>query len=179
VPAAAPGDPTGPARAAAALAFASAAVSLFWTVGGTWLLDTLGGELERLARERAPGTVALGAAVVMLKAATGVAGLTLARAWRHGPVPRPVMAFDALAGGVLALWGAANVLAGSLALLGVLPGPAADDERALRWHVLLWDPWFLLWGALLLVAVARARPTGRRRPRRRPRPVPRGARGPT
>jgi len=26
------------------------------------------------------------------------------------------------------------------------------DERALRWHVMLWDPWFFVWGLALAVA---------------------------
>jgi hypothetical protein len=43
-----------PAYAAAALAFGSAAVSLYWTLGGTVLLDTVGGTFEDLARERSP-----------------------------------------------------------------------------------------------------------------------------
>jgi hypothetical protein len=41
-----------PAYAAAVLAWASAAVSLYWTLGGTRLLDTLGGSLEDLAQDR-------------------------------------------------------------------------------------------------------------------------------
>jgi hypothetical protein len=41
-----------PAYAAAGLAFASAAVSLFWTLGGTLLLDTVRGAIEDLARDR-------------------------------------------------------------------------------------------------------------------------------
>jgi hypothetical protein len=47
------------------------------------------------------------------------------------------------------------VLLGAVALTGALGAPA--DPRALRWHVLLWDPWFLLWGLLLLLAVRRRR----------------------
>jgi hypothetical protein len=39
---------------------------------------------------------------------------------------------------------------GALALTGVFGTPS--DPTALRWHVLVWDMWFLLWGALLLVA---------------------------
>lgn len=46
------------ARAAAAIAaglgLASAAVSAYWAAGGTVLLDTIGGELERWGRERSP-----------------------------------------------------------------------------------------------------------------------------
>ena len=42
---------------AAGLAVASAAFSLYWALGGTALLDTVGGEIEELARERAPAAV--------------------------------------------------------------------------------------------------------------------------
>jgi hypothetical protein len=66
-----------PARAAAALAFASAAVSCYWTAGGTFLLDTVGGAIEELARERSLGAVALGAATVLLKVVAGVLALAL------------------------------------------------------------------------------------------------------
>jgi hypothetical protein len=51
-----------PARVAAGLAFASAAVSLYRTVGGALLLDTVGGAIEDLARDRSCGAVALGTA---------------------------------------------------------------------------------------------------------------------
>ena len=52
----------------------------------------------------------------------------------------------------------------AVALTGVL-GPAAD-RRALLWHVVLWDPWFLLWGLLLLVAAVGRRRLRTRRPGR-------------
>ena len=38
------------------------------------------------------------------------------------------------------------------------------DRRALTWHAYLWDPWFLLWGLLVLAALCRDR--------REPRPGP-------
>ena len=41
-----------PAWVADGLAFASAGVSAYWTMGGTLLLDTVGGAIENLARER-------------------------------------------------------------------------------------------------------------------------------
>jgi hypothetical protein len=31
------------------------------------------------------------------------------------------------------------------------------DEHALRWHVFVWDLWFLLWGLALALAIARFR----------------------
>jgi hypothetical protein len=66
------------------------------------------------------------------------------------------------------VWGGANVLLGGAVLTGLLDlGPVAD-ERALRWHVLLWDAWFLVWGVALLIAVltaARAQRGGAVEPR--------------
>ena len=55
------------AHTAALLAFASAAVTLYWTLGGTALLDTVGGEFEELARDRSAGAIALGTATVAAK----------------------------------------------------------------------------------------------------------------
>ncbi|MDQ5834476.1 MAG: hypothetical protein M3550_15700 [Actinomycetota bacterium] len=52
---------------AAALAFASAAVTLFWTLGGTLGLDTVGGQLEELARARSAGALLLGTVVVLAR----------------------------------------------------------------------------------------------------------------
>jgi hypothetical protein len=47
------------------------------------------------------------------------------------------------------------VVVGALALTGLFGTPA--DPTALRWHVFVWDLWFLSWGALLLVAAVRRR----------------------
>ena len=59
---------------------------------------------------------------------------------------------------MLTPYGWVLVAVGALALTGVLGEPA--DPTALRWHVLLWDPWFLLWGLLLVVAaLSRRRPS--------------------
>jgi hypothetical protein len=144
------------ATVAAALAFASAGVSLFWTLGGTWLLDTVGGAMQDLARERSLAAIALGVAVVALKGAAGVLALALRRD-RGAPRERPVLAANALAAAVLLLWGGANVVVGALVLAGVIVPDGGVDEHALRWHVFVWDLWFVAWGAALAVAVARRR----------------------
>jgi hypothetical protein len=47
---------------------------------------------------------------------------------------------------VLACYGAIQVAAGSLVLSGSVRPGAAEDWTALRWHVLVWDIWFLIWG---------------------------------
>jgi len=161
------GRPEGtPARVAAwtaaALGAASAALSAWWTAGSTALLDTVGGTMEELARERSAPAVLLGVVVVLAKlvgAALGPAVL----GWPRRPVRllallagrprRPVRLLALLAGALLTLWGGANVLLGGAVLTGALDlGPIAD-ERALRWHVLVWDAWFLAWGLALLAAL--------------------------
>ena len=147
----APGGRTA-AWAAAVLAAASAATTAYWTLGGTALLDTVGGAMESMARERSAAAVLAGLVVVAAKSVA--AGLALALHYRPH---RAVRVLSVLAGGLLTLWGGANVLLGGAVLTGVLDlGPIAD-ERALRWHVLLWDAWFLVWGLCLLAAVRSSR----------------------
>jgi hypothetical protein len=149
----------GAAWTAAVLGLASAAVSAYWTAGGTALLDTVGGAIESLAEDRSVPALLLGAGVVVAKLVAVVLALAQLRS-----ASRAVRLLAGLAGAVLTLWGAANVLLGGAVLTGVLDlGPVAD-ERALRWHVLLWDAWFLVWGVALLAAVAL---TSRRRDQRR------------
>jgi hypothetical protein len=59
---------------AAALGIGHAAVSAYWAVGGTWLLDTIGGELERWGRERQPSVVVALWLIAVLKAGGRVGG---------------------------------------------------------------------------------------------------------
>lgn len=140
------------AYSAAGLAFASAAISIFWTLGGTLLLDTVGGAIEDLARERSLPAITLGTTAALFKVAAGT--LALALAWnpprRHG---RRLLLAGTLASAVLILWGGANVLVGALVLTDVIVPSTPVDERALRWHVLVWDLWFLVWGISLAIAV--------------------------
>lgn len=138
---------------AAGLAFLSAATTGYWLLGGTALLDTLGGSLERLARERSSGALALGATVVLIKSVAGVLALLLLsppqRGWRI------IAGLDILTAAALCVWGTANVLVGALVLSGGIE--RADVNRhALRWHVFLWDAWFLAWGVALVFALVGA-----------------------
>jgi hypothetical protein len=60
-----------PALAAAVLAFASAAVTAFWLLGGTIGLDTVGGQIEEQARERSTPALAALAVTLVAKLAAG------------------------------------------------------------------------------------------------------------
>ena len=145
------------AYAAATLAFASAAVSLFWTLGGTLLLDTVGGAIEELARERSPGALALGAVTVLVKVVAGLLALALVQPRGARLGRRLLLIANGAGGAVLVLWGGANVVVGALVLADVVAPAASVDEHALRWHVFVWDLWFLVWGVALALAVARHR----------------------
>jgi hypothetical protein len=146
-----------------ALAWLYALVSAYWTAGGTWLLATVGGQVEDLARRGGTAVLLVGVGTVSLKVAGGVLGLAFAQPWGRRLPQRPLRVVGLAAGGLLTLYGGANVVLGGLGLLGVFGAPA--DPRALRWHVGVWDLWFLLWGLLLLAAALPRRtshPVGRR-----------------
>jgi hypothetical protein len=152
---------TWPAYAAAALAFASAAGTLYWTLGGTALLDALGGTFERLARDRSTAALALGIGVVAVKAVGGLLALALVRPW-GGRGGRGLLLVPSVLGSlILVLYGGAAVLAGGLVLADVITPSASVDEHALRWHVFVWDLWFLVWGVALGIAAWRYGREGR------------------
>ena len=139
------------------LAFASAAVTAFWLLGGTLGLDTVGGEIEDQARERSAAALAVLAVTLLAKLAAGALALALADSRTAGK--RFVLTLGLVGGAGLALYGGVLVIAGALALAGV-GDSSGRDEYALRWHVFFWDPWFLVWGVALALAAVRARRLG-------------------
>ncbi len=150
------------ASAAAILGLLFATLSAYWVLGGTVLLDTLGGSLERQARAGTSAAVAAGstAAVLKLLAAGLPLAVVLDPAWH-----RRARAIRALAWICsLALTGYGFVLT-AVALLvqaSAISISRTAEQKALRWHAYLWDPWFLVWGALATLALMRARQAGSR-----------------
>jgi Protein of unknown function (DUF3995) len=140
------------AYAACALALLYAVPSFYWALGGTEGLDTVGGAIEELARTRDPAGVALGIGAGVLKVAGGLLALALVRPWGRA-IPRRLLLGAAWAASmVLAAYGGLLVVVGALVLTGVISSSGPVDRTALRWHVMLWDLWFLVWGLLLGVA---------------------------
>jgi hypothetical protein len=134
------------------LALLSAVPSFYWALGGTAGLDTVGGTLEELARAREPRALALGVVAGLLKVAGGLLALALARPWARA-VPRRLLLGAAWAAStVLTAYRGLLVAVGGLVLTGVISPSGPVDRTALRWHVLVWDLWFLVWGLLLGVA---------------------------
>jgi hypothetical protein len=136
------------AYGSAGLACLYAVVSAYWTLGGTALLATVGRPVEELARNPTAAAVGLGAGVTAAKLAGAGLSLALVQAWGRR-LPQQLLVWAATtAAAVLTIYGGLLVVVGALALLGVL-GPPPTEPTALRWHVLVWDLWFLLWGLLL------------------------------
>jgi hypothetical protein len=134
------------------LALLNAVPSFYWTLGGTAGLHTLGGAIEELARTRDPAGVALGLGAGLLKVAGGLLALALVRPWGRA-IPRRLLGGAAWAAGVvLTAYGGLLVAVGALVLTGLISPSGPVDRTALRWHVLVWDLWFLVWGLVLGVA---------------------------
>ena len=154
------------AYAAVVVAFAYALMSLYWAAGGHALVSTIGGYVEQVARRGGALPVLIALAAALAKVAGGLLALALVRPWGR-MIPRGwLLSGSAGASALLVAYGGLTVLLGALVLVGVIH-PAGDvDRTALRWHVGVWDLWFLVWGILLALAIVcfwRRSATGARR----------------
>jgi hypothetical protein len=134
-----------------------AAVSVYWGLGGTWLLNTVGGSLEKQGRAGHVGVMfAVWAAVVLKVIAAGLPLVAVRRltspAWN-----RAIWMLAWIEAGILAIYGLVLTTVGLLVQAGVIHASATADHRALAWHAYLWDPWFLIWGLLVAGALLRGR----------------------
>jgi len=147
-------------QTACVIGLAYAAVSVYWAAGGTWLLSTVGDGLGKPGR--ADGLIVVMAvwAAVVLKlvgaiipvVAIGEAPGRAAAAWKARLRLLTWVETVILVGYGLVLTGV-----GLLVQAGVIAPAAGADHRALAWHAYLWDPWFLLWGLLVVAALVRSR----------------------
>jgi Protein of unknown function (DUF3995) len=140
------------AYAAAVLACGYALVSLYWAAGGDGLVSTVGGYVEQFARRGGAVPVLVAVAAAVAKAAGGVLALALVRPWGRVVPRRWLLLGSAGVSAVLVVYGGLNVAAGALVLAGAIHPSGSVNRTALRWHVGVWDLWFLLWGVLLALA---------------------------
>ncbi len=146
---------------AAAWAFAFAALSFYWAAGGDLGMTILSREIRENAQERDPAFVALVWVTGGLKVLAGLLALALARPdrWR---LPRRLLLVAGWGTGALfVLYGGLGVVTGVLSELGVT---TPNDPEALRWYLFLWDPVWLLGGALFVAAACRYTRATRRWP---------------
>lgn len=137
------------AYAASACGGMFALVSLYWTVGGTVGLDTVGGFAERMARSGTATATLVLALVVVLKCLGAALALALVQRWGRALPRRWLLAAAVAASVLLILYGGVQVLAESLVETGIIRPAGHVDWSDLGWHLGLWDSWFLVWGLLL------------------------------
>jgi hypothetical protein len=144
-----------PAYAAAIAAFSFALPSLYWAAGGMAGVGTLGGRIEELARQRDSGLMIATWAAFVLKVLGGVLALGLVRRWGRR-LPRRLVLFVAWGGAsLLTVYGLLQTATVALIATGVMDDRQGLSSGALRWRLLLWEPWFLIWGLLLGLAAWR------------------------
>jgi hypothetical protein len=142
---------------AAVLGLAYAAISIIWAFGGTWLLDTVGGELAAEGRAGAWWVIAMLWAAIVAKLVGAVLPLVAVSRATGGRFRRPVRLLCGVEAVVLTTYGLVLTVAGVLVQSGVIQASADADHRALAWHAYLWDPWFALWGILVGAALLLSR----------------------
>lgn len=138
-----------PGYAAAVVAFAFAAVSFYWGAGGMAGLSTLGGRIEELALARDPVIVTLVWVTGILKVGGGMLALALVQPWGRW-LPRRLLLLTAWSGAaLLTVYGVVQIGSVAAVAFGVLTPSYPLPSAVLWWRLLLWEPWFLLWGVLL------------------------------
>ena len=135
------------------LALGYGLVSLYWAAGGRRGLGTLGEPLERLAHSEDATAAIVISIVTVLKLMGAFLALALIRPWGQKIPRRLLLLAGAVAAAVLILYGAVEILGEALVETGTIRPSGHVDWRALRWHLGVWDLWFLAWGVALAVAL--------------------------
>ena len=131
-----------------------AAMSFYWAAGGTIGIETQAEPIQSAARNPDARFVALLWATGMLKVAGAVVALALVQRWGRIIPRRMLLAAGWIAGVGMLLYGGVNFVVGAVVALlraiDVLETPA--DTAAFWWHLLLWDPWWMVGGVLFSLA---------------------------
>ena len=134
------------------MAFVFAAVSFYWGAGGLVGVSTLGGRIEELALARDPAIIAMVWVTGVLKVLGGLLALALVQPWGRR-LPRRWLLRAAWGGaGLLTVYGLLQLTSVALVAFGVITPTQPVESTVLRWRLLLWEPWLLLWGVLLGLA---------------------------
>lgn len=131
---------------AAVLGAGHGAFSLYWAVGGQWLLTTVG-EVAQQFQDRLWLLIPVG----LVKVAAGAGPWLLARwGWPLRPVSRAICWLGAA---VLIGWGGLSAAVAQLVLAGAITPDGGFDRPSMLGHAWLWDPWFVLWGMALVMGL--------------------------
>lgn len=132
-----------------------AAQSFYYAAGGTAGAETWPGAIAAPVLARDPGWVAIMWGTGAAKLVGGVLALALVRPWGRALPRGLLLAAGWAAGGLLLLYGAANLVQHGLMVGGAVAIPDGLGARSARWHLWLWDPWWMVGGGLFLAATRR------------------------
>lgn len=136
------------------LGLVHAAFSLYWALGGQWLLETVGTEIQDKLKKSALGVSTILLIVTVFKTLAAV--IPYLNAKKKLPWPKLWRGVSWFGSIFLVSYGLFGIIAGLLVLRGVIK-VASSDINSLKGHVFLWDPLFLLWGIALLFHLWRSR----------------------
>lgn len=140
---AAPSKPPAAITTAMVAGLVHAGFSIYWGLGGTWLLATVGQQMIA-AFDGARWLLIL---VGVVKAVCAVVPYLLARRAR---ISRGPWHWIGWAGAVaLIVWGGAGCVTANLVLAGLVTPDGGFDRMGQIGHAWLWDPLFGLWGIAL------------------------------
>lgn len=145
------------AQTACVVGLLFAAVSVYWGLGGTWLLDTINESFERKARAGETGVLLAAWAAAVLKVMAAVLPLLALRPLKNPTWSRCVWVLAWTAAAIATLYGLLQTTLAQLTLAGVINASAAVDDRRHVWLAFVWEPWFLIWGLLISAALLAGR----------------------
>ncbi len=136
--------------AACTWAIVFAAVSFYWAVGGTVGVNTNAPAITKHVLARDPAWVAIMWCTGVLKIIAALVALALVQPWGRA-LPRWLVLIAAWSAVVImgVYEGAASLIQHALMVAGIISTPAGLGATSARWHLLLWDPWWLVGGILL------------------------------
>ncbi|GIP32168.1 DUF3995 domain-containing protein [Paenibacillus sp. J2TS4] len=136
--------------AGALWSFIFAGMSFYWAAGGMMGLESLGGQIYRLALERDPDFLPVVWLTGIVKVMGGVLLLFMLKKW-HSRLWNKMIYYTAwIAGIVLLLYGAANFTTIGLAKLGWLHMEL--NIYAIHWRLYFWEPFWMVGGVLYMMA---------------------------
>lgn len=148
--------------AACAWAVAFAAISFYWAAGGTIGVNTNAPAITTHVLARDPSWIAIMWGAGVLKVIAGLLALALVRPWGRA-IPHWLLltaAWGAVA--IMGVYeGGASLIQHALMVAGVIGTPEGLGATSARWHLLLWDPWWLIGGILFGIAAWEYRRTSR------------------
>jgi hypothetical protein len=149
--------------AASAWAFVFGAISIYWALGGRFGVGTLGNAFSDPAVVNDPLFIAFVWLTAILKLLLGLMTLALIQSWGNRIPLRLRLGAVWIAGLVLTLYGIALIVQHTLIVAGASAIPASIGTMdAVRWHLFLWDPFWLVGGVLFLSAASLVRSHQRR-----------------